>query len=34
VVAFTVGVELDEGRRELELNLAKLPGVPKEFAER
>lgn len=32
--AFTVGVELDEGRRLLELNLAELPGVPKEFAER
>lgn len=32
--AFTVGVELDEGRRRLELNLAELPGVPKEFAER
>jgi hypothetical protein len=32
--AFTVGVELDEGRRRLELNLAELPGVAEEFAER
>ena len=31
--AFTVGVEADEGRTRLELDLASVPGVPKGFVE-
>ena len=32
--AFTVGALLDDERTSLELDLAKIPGVPKKFAER
>src|SRR6059036_633347 len=31
--AFTVGVEADEGKTQLELDLAELPKVPKAFRE-